>query len=92
MLCDFTQKGDIDKTMQLLDAGCPVNAADYDGRTALHLACSEGNLQIVAKLVERSAELNPLDRWVRTPRLEGQPSAPPCRPPLIEGDPPTALL
>ena len=42
MLCDFTQKGDIDKTTQLLDAGCPVNAADYDGRTALHLACSEG--------------------------------------------------
>ena len=55
MLCDFTQKGDIDKTTQLLDAGCPVNAADYDGRTALHLACSEGNLQIVTKLVERSA-------------------------------------
>ena len=63
MLCDFTQRGDIDKTVQLLDAGCSVNAADYDGRTALHLACSEGNLQIVTKLIERAAELNPLDRW-----------------------------
>ena len=67
MLCDFTQKGDIDKTTQLLDAGMAVNATDYDGRTALHLACSEGNLQIVTKLVERGAELNGIDRWGGTP-------------------------
>jgi len=67
MLCDFTQQGDIDKTVQLLDAGCPVNANDYDGRTALHLACCEGNMQIVQKLIERGADFNPKDRWGGTP-------------------------
>mgnify|MGYP001217910321 CR=1 FL=1 len=55
------------QTVQLLEADCPVNAADYDGRTALHLACSEGNLQIVTKLIERAAEINPIDRWGGTP-------------------------
>ena len=32
--------------------GCNVNAADYDGRTCLHVAASAGNKLIVSALLE----------------------------------------
>ena len=31
----------------LLARGCRINAADYDKRTALHLAASEGRVEMV---------------------------------------------
>ncbi|KAH8046434.1 3',5'-cyclic-nucleotide phosphodiesterase [Aureococcus anophagefferens] len=41
-----------------------VNSADYDARTALHVAASEGSLEAVAFLVaEAKAELDPVDRF-----------------------------
>lgn len=40
-----------------------VNSHDYDGRSALHLAASEGKLGAVQLLLERGANVNPLDRW-----------------------------
>ena len=45
-----------------------VNSADYDARTALHVAASEGSLEAVAFLVaEAKAELDPVDRFGSTP-------------------------
>jgi glutaminase len=41
--------------------------ADYDGRTALHLAASEGHEQIIAYLIDKGVDLNPRDRWGNTP-------------------------
>ena len=32
--------------------GYDINVGDYDKRTAIHLACSEGNLKIVKVLIE----------------------------------------
>lgn len=45
-----------------------VNSHDYDGRSALHLAASEGKLGAVQLLLERGARVNPLDRWGGTVR------------------------
>ena len=59
----------------LLSSGCSVNAADYDKRTCLHLASSEGNYAIAKHLIETGAVVNAKDRWGGTPlddaRLEG---------------------
>jgi len=37
-------QGDLDELRAALATGCKPNAADYDGRTALHLAAAEGHL------------------------------------------------
>ena len=46
-----------------------VCKGDYDGRTALHLACSEGHYPIVEYLIESGYFQNILvkDRWQNTP-------------------------
>lgn len=52
--------------LQELEKGVEPNVADYDKRTALHLASSEGRAEIVLLLLERRADVNSLDRWGRT--------------------------
>ena len=44
-----------------------LNETDYDGRTGLHLAASEGHLEAVKLLVQIGVHLNPKDRWGGTP-------------------------
>jgi hypothetical protein len=44
-----------------------VNFRDYDRRTALHIAASEGNLKICQYLVAKSANINRSDRWGGSP-------------------------
>ena len=43
--CELARQGDVDRIKLLLLAGCNVNAADYDKRTCLHLAASEGKVR-----------------------------------------------
>ena len=40
-----------------------VNFRDYDKRTPLHVAASEGHLDICRYLVEKGARINRVDRW-----------------------------
>ena len=40
---------------------------DYDKRFALHLAASEGHLDVVKWLVENGCDVNVKDRWGGTP-------------------------
>ena len=41
--------------------GWKINGYDYDGRTALGLACSEGHLDIVKYLINHGADVNHRD-------------------------------
>ena len=43
---------------------------DYDQRTPLHIAASDGSVMVTNWLIEQGVELNPIDRWGMTP-LEG---------------------
>lgn len=60
--------GDLKEIDQLTALGVDLNAADYDGRTPLHLAAAEGRIEVVRRLIARGVERNPVDRWGNTPR------------------------
>jgi ankyrin repeat protein len=62
-LCQVVSNGDIVTMKRLLKAKIQVNAGDYDNRTALHIACSEGNVVATKLLVEHGADLSVKDRW-----------------------------
>uniref|UniRef100_A0A7S4VSX4 EF-hand domain-containing protein n=2 Tax=Ditylum brightwellii TaxID=49249 RepID=A0A7S4VSX4_9STRA len=44
-----------------------VNFRDYDRRTALHIAASEGHLQICRHLIQNGSKINRSDRWGGSP-------------------------
>ena len=55
--------GDLERVTLLLQCGCNPDAADYDRRTCLHLACSVGNLRVVQALLDVNVDINFKDRW-----------------------------
>lgn len=68
-LLHCSSKGDRAGVLQELEKGVEPNLSDYDKRTALHLASSEGRAEIVHLLLEKGADVNSLDRWGRTVSL-----------------------
>ncbi|KAK7084025.1 hypothetical protein SK128_003480 [Halocaridina rubra] len=60
--------GDLSALRRHSLSGTDMEAKDYDGRTALHVASSEGHYTIVEYLL-KNCQVNPLpkDRWDRTP-------------------------
>uniref|UniRef100_A0A0D6R1J6 non-specific serine/threonine protein kinase n=1 Tax=Araucaria cunninghamii TaxID=56994 RepID=A0A0D6R1J6_ARACU len=63
----LANKGDVGGIEALLDTGVDVNTADFDSRTALHVAACEGRKDVVALLLRRGADVNCKDRWGSTP-------------------------
>jgi len=49
-----------------------VNTSDYDGRTALHLACATGSLDTAVLLARSGANTEAKDRWGHTPLSEAE--------------------
>lgn len=47
-LCTCVFEGDLTLLRRLLRAGADPDAADYDKRTALHIAAADGNLAAVS--------------------------------------------
>lgn len=68
-LLQCASKGDKAGVVQELEKGVEPNGADYDRRTALHLAACEGWTEVVVLLLEKGADVNSLDRWGRTVSL-----------------------
>jgi glutaminase len=66
-LCSAAATGDADKIAELLKCGADPNVADYDIRTALHIACSDGKEEAVGLLLEAGANVLVRDRWGSTP-------------------------
>ena len=60
-------KGDLEEVRSRLVAGANANFADYDKRTALHLACTEGHLDIAELLLVNEADWTAKDSFGRTP-------------------------
>ncbi|KAI3777245.1 hypothetical protein L1987_47043 [Smallanthus sonchifolius] len=56
----------------MLRDGISPNVQDYDNRTALHLAASEGHASIVELLLHYKADVNLDDRWNRTPLTDAR--------------------
>ena len=67
LLCAAGQRGDTAALVRMAEDGINLSAADYDGRTALHLAAAEGHTAAVRYLLQQGADANAVDRWGRTP-------------------------
>ncbi|KAI8031098.1 Integrin-linked protein kinase 1 [Camellia lanceoleosa] len=68
----FASRGDRVGLNQMLREGICPNVQDYDQRTALHLAASEGHASIVELLLQYKADVNLKDRWQRTPLTDAR--------------------
>ena len=69
-LCDAASNNDVDLLRRLIDNGVSPDCGDYDARTALHIAASEGNNKIVEWLTGAKANVNVKDRWGNTPLMD----------------------
>ncbi|PIN02571.1 26S proteasome regulatory complex, subunit PSMD10 [Handroanthus impetiginosus] len=66
-LCEAVARKDLNLLRRLLDNGINPNSKNYDLRTPLHLAASEGLYKECVLLLEVGASVFATDRWGRTP-------------------------
>ncbi len=59
--------GDLNTIIILYSQGLDLNSYDYDKRTALHLACSECQLEVVEFLIKKTVVIDCVDRWNNKP-------------------------
>lgn len=70
MVNNASFQGDLPQLKHLVKQGAIVAKADYDGRTALHLAASKGFESVVLFLIREGADINAIDKFGITPLLE----------------------
>ena len=59
--------GDLGVIRRLVAQGVSLESADYDHRTAMHLAAAEGRIEVVRYFIAHGVAVNPRDRWNNTP-------------------------
>jgi ankyrin repeat protein len=67
LMCQAAFNGALADIKRFILNGVSVNEADYDGRTALHLAACEGHVECVEYLLENKANVESKDRFGGTP-------------------------
>ena len=65
-------ENDIEGLRRSVANGIPVSASDYDGRTTLHLAAADGQLEAVRYLLVHKHPIHVRDRWNSTPLDEAR--------------------
>ena len=71
-LYSLAQDGNKGKIEQWIKGGIDVQAKDYDGRTALHVAVACGEHDIARMLIAHGADEGALDRWGNSPGVSAQ--------------------
>jgi glutaminase len=66
-LCWAAYGDDVAEMRRLVAMGIDPASHDYDRRTALHIAASEGKLNALRYLLALGVNINPIDRWGKTP-------------------------
>ena len=66
-LCWAASQGNVQEIKRLVADGFGLEDADYDDRTALHIAASEEQMAVLHYLIAKKVNLNPKDRWGGTP-------------------------
>ncbi len=72
LLCAASEIGDIEGLQRMFDDGANLNAYDYNGRTALHVAATAGQLRTVQFLLQHGASPAAADIWGQTPLDEAR--------------------
>jgi len=92
-LCKAAADGNLEKLKSYVQDSKfigKVNTADYDHRTALHLACCNGHLSVVKWLVQNGADANIMDRFGNDPAEDakryGHEEIAECLSTLFDGD------
>lgn len=70
MLNSAVVSGDIAKINNLKSYGADLAGVNVDNRTALHIACHEGNLEVVNLLLLNGVPVHTRDRYDKTPLIE----------------------
>jgi len=71
-LCSVVARGDSDFLKRILANGIDPNSKDYDHRTPLHVAASEGLYLMATLLLDAGASVFSKDRWGNTPLDEAR--------------------
>jgi ankyrin repeat protein len=72
-LCDAAGQNDVELIRRILAHGCDVNAENYDGRTALHVAAASHQLAAATLLLSvKGLVFNHEDRYGETPLDDAQ--------------------
>ncbi|KAK7103427.1 L-asparaginase-like isoform X2 [Littorina saxatilis] len=70
LFCAAAKAGDVAALEKLANSGADVSSPNQDGRTALHVACSMGNLNIVQFLLLHGASVHEKDHRGDTPLID----------------------
>ncbi|XP_062824605.1 60 kDa lysophospholipase isoform X2 [Anolis carolinensis] len=69
LACAAAKTGDMDALKAIEEAGGNLSCEDYDGRTPLHVASSEGHVHLTEYLLKSGASVHAKDRYGATPLM-----------------------
>ncbi|KAL6223307.1 hypothetical protein ACLB2K_006694 [Fragaria x ananassa] len=66
-LLEAARYDDMEDITSLVSQGVSLDSKDSQGRTALHMACANGHLDVVEYLISRGVDLNATNMEMNTP-------------------------